>query len=87
LHRSKQTSNTEKTLILLKKNIKFYEFDTIKHIKNFPKYGVWYGRTYYVIFQKKYGTVLFGTVWYLVRQKFERITVFNFIRADLSGQY
>jgi len=103
LHRRKQqTSNTEKTLILLKikqltdkhrqtdmtlsyvlsggseratkwklnsvrapKNIKFDEFDTIKHVKNFLKYGVWYGRTYYVIFQKKYGTVLFGTVRYL----------------------
>jgi hypothetical protein len=50
----------------------FSEFDTIKHIKNFPNYGVWYGRTYYVIFQKK---VRYGTVWYLVRQQFERITV------------
>ncbi len=26
----------------IKNNIMFYEFDTIKHIKNFPKYGVWY---------------------------------------------
>jgi hypothetical protein len=49
----------------------FYKFDTIKHIRNFEKYGVWYGRTHYIIFQKKglFGTiwyclVLFGTVWY-----------------------
>ncbi len=39
----------------------FYDFDTIKQIKNFEKYGVWYRRTYYVILKKKkYGTVLFG---------------------------
>jgi hypothetical protein len=35
----------------------FYKFDTIKHFKNFEKYDVWY-----VIFQKKYGTVWY-TVW------------------------
>ena len=54
----------------------FYEFDTIKHIKNFEKYDVWYGRTYYVIFKKKYGTVLFGTVWYclvLICSNFSKI--------------
>ena len=49
----------------------FYEFDTIKYIKNFEKYDVWCGRTYYVIFQKKYGSVLFGVIFL----KFERITV------------
>ena len=38
----------------------FDEFDTIIHIKNFEKYDVQYERTYYVIFQKKYGTVMFG---------------------------
>ena len=59
MHRRKKTSNIEKFLILLKK-IMFYEFYTIKHIKNFEKYGVWCGRTYL----KKYGTVLFDTDWY-----------------------
>ena len=38
----------------------FYEFDPIKRIKNFEKYGGWYGRSYYVIFNQKYGMVLFG---------------------------
>ena len=64
MHRRKQTSNIDKILILLKKNIMLYEFDTIKHIKNFEKYVVWYERTYYVIFEKKYGTLLFVTVWF-----------------------
>jgi len=75
LYRRKQTSNTEKTLILLKKNIMFYKFDTIKFIKNFRKYSVWYCVWKMTVFQKKYGMVLFGTVWYLWRQQFERITV------------
>ncbi len=32
----------------------FDEFDTIKHIKNFPKYGVWYG---HILKKVRYGTV------------------------------
>ena len=35
----------------------FYEFDTIKHIKNISKNGVWYGRMY-SIKKVRYGTVL-----------------------------
>jgi len=69
LHRRKQTSNTEKTLNSLEKNIMFHEFDTIKHNRNFEKYGVWYFVWKMTVFQKKYDNVLFDTVWYLVRQQ------------------
>jgi hypothetical protein len=31
----------------------FHEFDTIKQIKNFPKYGVWYERVRTTLFCKK----------------------------------
>jgi hypothetical protein len=38
----------------------FDEFDTIKQIKSLEKYGVWYCVWKMTVFQKKYGTVLFG---------------------------
>ena len=69
------TTNIKHKNNSIKKNVMFYEFYTIKHIRNFEKYDVWYGRTYYVIFQKKYGTVLFGVNFSKIREN-ERINDF-----------
>ncbi len=52
----------QKNFNFIKKNIMFYEFDTIKHIKNFPKYGICNCVWKKCLFSKK-STVLFGT-WY-----------------------
>ena len=65
--------NKAKNFNFFKKNIIFYEFDTIKHIKNFEKYNARYGRTYYVIFHKKYGTVPFGVNFSKIREKLPKI--------------
>jgi hypothetical protein len=73
------TTNIKHKNNSIKKNVMFYEFYTIKHIRNFEKYDVqmymMYGRTYYVIFQKKYGTVLFGVNFSKIREN-ERINDF-----------